>query len=567
MGELDEILLGFSWRGGVKRDTTGIILWSDIFLHEIKGEKLAIVLMDTQGLFDPQTPATDNSRIFALGTLASSIQIFNLNDVIQENQLQYLHLATEFSKYAMKMNKKANRRAKNYRPFQHLVFLMRDWQNRQEYEYGWIGGTNYLANVLVVKDTQHEDLKAVRNFIKDSFDKTNGFLLPHPGEIVAIDSNYQGERSGLSEDFEEYLKEFLNVLLSPKSQLAKKKILNEEVTGIEYVEYLKSFIEAFMSNEIPQVDSLHSIILKKHFDIITMEAFNEFKLLIKPVEFQSTDFEGDLTNNGQLAYNGGLKSFSDKKKLGSQKDIKIYEDKLKEQMIQHLNEWKASQMRTFREMKVIEEQKKKKLEELQEKSRKELEEQQRIADEQIIKLKEDQEAHEAKMNETLYILKIETEREIENLRQQHEAQMKANKEEREKAFKQFETERDELRQKAVDAQNNLEKEILIMKANLELKQKEMDKTIDDKRDLQLEQLKIENQNRMIEFERQLKIDELRQNAINEQRIWEREKYLEEKRIREAAEADRFQETRKMMVEFAQERQLMQSLILANLRSG
>ena len=47
---------GFSWKSGVNRDTTGIILCFDVFLHTNKiGEKLAIVLMDTQGLFDHET--------------------------------------------------------------------------------------------------------------------------------------------------------------------------------------------------------------------------------------------------------------------------------------------------------------------------------------------------------------------------------------------------------------------------------------------------------------------------------------------------------------------------------
>lgn len=55
-------------------------------------EKLAIILMDTQGLFDTKTSPTDNSRIFALGTLISSVQIFNLNNLIQENQLEYLQV-------------------------------------------------------------------------------------------------------------------------------------------------------------------------------------------------------------------------------------------------------------------------------------------------------------------------------------------------------------------------------------------------------------------------------------------------------------------------------------------
>ena len=92
MGDPNEPLSGFSWRSGTKRDTTGIIMWSDIFLHtlETTGEKIAIVIMDTQGLFDNETSPADNSRIFALGTLISSIQILNLVQIVQEDQLQWV---------------------------------------------------------------------------------------------------------------------------------------------------------------------------------------------------------------------------------------------------------------------------------------------------------------------------------------------------------------------------------------------------------------------------------------------------------------------------------------------
>lgn len=92
IGAADEPLKGFSWKSGSKRHTTGVMIWSDVFLYEKNNEKSAILLMDTQGLFDTKTSPADNSRIFALGTLLSSVQIFNLNDVIQENQLEYLQV-------------------------------------------------------------------------------------------------------------------------------------------------------------------------------------------------------------------------------------------------------------------------------------------------------------------------------------------------------------------------------------------------------------------------------------------------------------------------------------------
>ena len=90
MGGENEPLKGFSWRSGSNRDTTGIIMWSDVFLHTVptSGEKIAIVVIDTQGLFDNETSPAENARILSLGSLISSIQIFNLMNVIQEDQLQ-----------------------------------------------------------------------------------------------------------------------------------------------------------------------------------------------------------------------------------------------------------------------------------------------------------------------------------------------------------------------------------------------------------------------------------------------------------------------------------------------
>ena len=90
MGDENEPLQGFSWHSGSDRDTTGIIMWSDVFLHTVptSGEKIAIVVIDTQGLFDSKSTSAENARIFSIGTLISSIQIFNLTGVVQEDQLQ-----------------------------------------------------------------------------------------------------------------------------------------------------------------------------------------------------------------------------------------------------------------------------------------------------------------------------------------------------------------------------------------------------------------------------------------------------------------------------------------------
>lgn len=93
LGDENEPLSGFSWRGGSERDTTGILMWSEVFLHDYEdGRKVAIILLDTQGAFDSQSTVRDCATVFALSTMLSSVQIFNLSQNIQEDDLQHLQV-------------------------------------------------------------------------------------------------------------------------------------------------------------------------------------------------------------------------------------------------------------------------------------------------------------------------------------------------------------------------------------------------------------------------------------------------------------------------------------------
>jgi atlastin len=95
-------LIGFSWRGGCERVTTGINMWSDVFLHERSdGSKLAIFLLDTQGIFDSTSSVKNCTTIFALSILLSSVQIYNISNNIQEDDLQHLQLFAEYGRLAI----------------------------------------------------------------------------------------------------------------------------------------------------------------------------------------------------------------------------------------------------------------------------------------------------------------------------------------------------------------------------------------------------------------------------------------------------------------------------------
>lgn len=95
IGESD--LNRFKSRAGQKPETTGIWMWSDIFTYDHQnGNKFAIILLDTQGIFDNQSSVKDCTTIFALSMMLASVQCYNLMQNIQEDDLEHLLLFTEY---------------------------------------------------------------------------------------------------------------------------------------------------------------------------------------------------------------------------------------------------------------------------------------------------------------------------------------------------------------------------------------------------------------------------------------------------------------------------------------
>ena len=100
--------------------TIEFILWNDVFLYtdEITREKIAIIVLNTQGIFNNRKAKTGNSKIISLGTFISSIQILNFFEFREEECLQHMQLATEFAKYAA-----SNSEGMTGKCFQNLMFL------------------------------------------------------------------------------------------------------------------------------------------------------------------------------------------------------------------------------------------------------------------------------------------------------------------------------------------------------------------------------------------------------------------------------------------------------------
>uniref|UniRef100_A0A8C1UA45 Atlastin 3 n=1 Tax=Cyprinus carpio TaxID=7962 RepID=A0A8C1UA45_CYPCA len=243
LGQENEPLTGFSWRGGSEPETTGIQLWSEVFIvPKEDGSEVAVLLMDTQGAFDSQSTVKDCATIFALSTMTSSVQVSTMH-------LYYLatNLFTEYGRLAMDEI--------FLKPFQSLMFLVRDWSFPYEYKYGFKGGSDFLDKRLQVKPTQHEELQTVREHIHSCFTSISCFLLPHPGLKVATSPSFTGQLCDVAPEFKEQLRELIPNLLKT-DELAVKEINGNKVTCRGLLEFFKAYIKIYQGEDLPHPKSM-----------------------------------------------------------------------------------------------------------------------------------------------------------------------------------------------------------------------------------------------------------------------------------------------------------------------
>lgn len=239
---------GFKWRSGRKPETLGVWMWSEIFTHDFQnGDKVAIILLDTQGIFDSKSSLHDCTTIFALSTMLSSVQCYNLMHNIQEDHLQHLQLFTEYGRLALEQTSE--------KPFQNLVFIVRDWPFASETNYGW--DKTVVDDILTVNDEQTDDMRQLRERIESSFENISAFLMPHPGFIVQS-NNFTGDLQQIQPEFKEYLKILAPSLFAPEN-LIIKKINGQKLCARDLITYLQAWINVFDGDGLPRAETIYQV--------------------------------------------------------------------------------------------------------------------------------------------------------------------------------------------------------------------------------------------------------------------------------------------------------------------
>ncbi|XP_031639340.1 atlastin-like [Contarinia nasturtii] len=319
----------------------GIWMWSDIFTHDFpSGEKIAILLLDTQGIFDDHSSLSDNTAIFALSMMLSSVQCYNLMQNIREDDLQHLELFTEYGRLALEQT--------NEKPFQKLLFIVRDWPFAYETAYG--NGKKVADEVFAGNSEQTPEMQELRRRIVMSFQQIDAFLMPHPGLAVANSRNFSGELNQISAEFKQYAKELAPLLFAPE-RLIVKKINGQQVRARDFSQYLQAYTNVFNGGSLPEPKSVLMATAEASNTILYNDCMQKYSDAMETAFKNANPFmsENELVQLHEQTKTGVLAQFLEKPKLGGDELRTKFQQKIENGTQERYQTFKAENERKRRD--------------------------------------------------------------------------------------------------------------------------------------------------------------------------------------------------------------------------
>jgi hypothetical protein len=168
------------------------------------GRPCAVMLMDSQGVFDSAISQQTTVGIFALSLLLSSCFVYNVEKQISEDVLQHASLFSAFATLASSCALGGDDAGRGHAQsaaafFPCLEFLVRDWQFEGD-------SAAYLEGVLAPR-AHLQDLNETRQNLRSSFARLGATLLPHPG-LAVTQKGFDGSLERTSPEFQAAVKAF-----------------------------------------------------------------------------------------------------------------------------------------------------------------------------------------------------------------------------------------------------------------------------------------------------------------------------------------------------------------------
>ena len=252
--------------------------------------------MDTQGIFDFKTTKKTSANMLALSLMTSSIQIYNILHNLQENDLEYFEYFTDYGRIAL--NECGSK------PFESLIFLIRDWSYAYEYDFGFNGGESLFKKCLKKRKIDFSNL----------FEDTSCFLMPHPGLKVGTNKKFIGKIEDIDCEFLCQVKDFVESIFT--GNLFVKNFNGREITGGELLMYFQNYCKIFESDKMPEANTILKSTSEANNWAAKSKVVDSYLISMKKYVEETNGKTLDLEKKHAELKNQAIKDFKSLPKMG-----------------------------------------------------------------------------------------------------------------------------------------------------------------------------------------------------------------------------------------------------------
>ncbi|KAF0503278.1 GBP-domain-containing protein [Gigaspora margarita] len=205
---------GFKLGSSVNGCTKGIDIWDTPFYH--KGKR--VVIIDCEGIDDPNQELPWANKLFILCLAISSTLIYNINGIVGRDDIEKLFLMTKIVSLIQPPN--------DHQFLPNLVVLLRDFQLDSPPDF-----VKYFLNII---SKTNED---AANELTKFFKKFNVYAIPHPGiRQDAMRNMNEIETDKLDPIFVEKVEESVTKIFE---DLHPKYLNASTMSGVTFAEFLE----------------------------------------------------------------------------------------------------------------------------------------------------------------------------------------------------------------------------------------------------------------------------------------------------------------------------------------
>ncbi|XP_048448257.1 guanylate-binding protein 1-like isoform X2 [Rhincodon typus] len=255
MNKLADRQKGFSLGSTIQSHTKGI--WMMCVPHPHKHNH-CLILLDTEGLGDVEKGNTNNdSWIFALSVLLSSMLVYNSVGTIDQYAVDKLHYVTELSNLIKVKSAGGEDESIEFtRFFPAFVWSVRDFSLELKLDGKKVTEDGYLESALKLKHGTSKNIQEYnlpRECIRNYFPSRKCFVFDRPADKQTMWNLEQVADSQLDPEFVKQTQKFVQYVYST----AQTKTLKggQPVTGRMLGSLAVTYVDAIRSGQIPCLES------------------------------------------------------------------------------------------------------------------------------------------------------------------------------------------------------------------------------------------------------------------------------------------------------------------------